>query len=377
MRTQSGIDLGRLDRLDVEAVWAYLLARKWQELDFPDPCLRVFSAPADYGALTVPVPASRNLPDYASMLDRLIQVLSEVEKTSCEDLYQLLCYREVLKIRAVGPCTERASIPLSGGDTLIETARGLVMYSACSEISPQKHYRRALKQARELADSYELGQTEPGSYVMNVLLPVGVPALSEEGRVLDIDPLPRRVLRRIMRGVATVQRAVEDDNAKLIAENYATGFNANMCDLVANAIEQASVESLLFSAVGVQVYDDVECGQPVAVDRRAIPQLEEAAVLLKEAPVEQAVHVTGFVTLLRNQDSPKVEVQRHVMIDWEEKGIAVHLHLSSADYVVACDAHRDHKRVEADGVLFHDRGKFHLHSSLGFRVAGTDNRSLF
>ena len=373
MRTESGIGFERLDLLDADVVSAYLLSRRWTQTRYPGNSVRVFCAPAEIGAgLSVLVPTTRDLRDFRQMLDHLIVVLAEVEERPYEEIYHLLRSLEILKVRAEAASTTRGTIPLGKGDALFECVRNLITYSACSELAQQKYFARSLKPARELADQYELGQTEPGSFVLNIIVPRGDQLRDESGRLLDVQALPHRVVQRILRGTEAIRQAVLHNAPGPIVDAYRVGFNANMCDIVAKAMENAELDALSFTSVGATDDADSRSGVSQTIPREALPQIGEASVILKEAPVQQSVHVIGKIVQLRNLEAGGERDLRQIQVFWAEKGYRVILWLSESDYALACDAHRDHKRVMVDGILYESGRRFYLSDCSGFGPEASD-----
>lgn len=378
MKTLSGIDPERLRQIDPAGISTYLSFLGWQQVDYPDQRVRVYVTPDDTGC-TVPVPATRQLKDYVELTDRLLVVLADIEHCAYEDVLQLLCSHSILKLRAADQqATPRGTLPLPSADILIKKAQELITYSTCAETGmPQKHYKKPIRQAREHAEKYELGQTEPGSFIINIITPVRLVIEQDVTRLTDVEPLEHRVLRRIVRGAEIVREAERLSDASLITENYGRGFNANMCDIVADTIEQTGLDELSFSALGVDRPGGDYRQQDILLTKASLPQLEKASVILKDAPVDERVSIVGHVTVLRNEDAPEPGRQRHVQIAWPTKGINVHLILTDEEYVVACDAHRDRRRVLVEGILHHEKRKFYLYDYRHFRIEGADQENLF
>ncbi len=378
MRVITGITPERLRQIDPEGVRAYLVYLGWKLLEYPDKRVWVYAPPNDIES-SLPVPATRSLNDYVALIDRVVATLASVEECAYEDVLQLLCNHSILKLRAVDQqTTVRGTLPLLSAELLIKKAQDLIAYSTCAETGPpQKHYVRSIRKAREHADKYELGQTEPGSFIINIITPIRPITESESMRLTDIEPLEHRVLRRIIHGAEIVQQAERFSDANMIAENFGSGFNANMCDIVADTIEQTSLDALSFCALGIDKAHNVDRLPDVLLTRDCIPQLEKASVILKDAPVDEMVSIVGYITVLRNEDTPEPDKQRHVQITWSGKGINVHLTLTDNDYAIACDSHRDHSHVSVDGILHHEKRKYYLYDYRNFRIYGDSQGSLF
>lgn len=378
MKTLSSIAPGRLSLVEPAGMRAYIEHLGWQHIRYPDERVLMYAAPGD-AEYTLPVPATRQLKDYVDLVDRVVVVLADIEDRAYEDILQLLCNHAILKMHAIDTkTTPRGTLGLPAADVLVKRAKDLVTYSACAEIAkPQPHYRRPIRAAAQHADRYELGQTEPGSFVLNIITPGIFLTEANDTRLTDIDVLEHRVVRRIIKGAEIVRRAASSSDASAIAEGYGLGFNANMCDIVADTIDEADLDELSFSALGIWDSDREDRLPTVSLTKASVSQLEKASVMLKEAPVDQAVVVTGYVTMLRNEDAVEPDWQRHVQISWLAKSIHVHVMLSEGDYAAACDAHRDGRRVVLEGVLHHEKRKFYLQQYRQFHIEGSEQPNLF
>jgi len=58
--------------------------------------------------------------------------------------------------------------------------------------------------------------------------------------VEQIPPFERRVIQRLARGFQNIHEAELADDSSIITSNFASGFNANMCEALADLIEKTT-----------------------------------------------------------------------------------------------------------------------------------------
>ncbi|KFX81173.1 hypothetical protein KR99_25185, partial [Ralstonia solanacearum] len=108
------------------------------------------------------------------MRDALASIASFEERTVHEVLSEVKrLFANVITIRVVHDDTNDGTIPINDGVLLIAKARDLLSAAARSLYAKRKQFTRgAPKEAKEYLETLLLGQTEVGSYVVNVIAPV-------------------------------------------------------------------------------------------------------------------------------------------------------------------------------------------------------------
>lgn len=120
------------------------------------------------------VPASATFADYVTRIVQLAEILGRVENRRRTAVLTDLSLAGVDLIRIRLPeAHDDSSIPLSAGVDLLQESRKLLLAAACSASRPQRMFRAGRhQQAAAYVDKVRLGQTEPGSFVVNMLAPI-------------------------------------------------------------------------------------------------------------------------------------------------------------------------------------------------------------
>lgn len=269
--------------------------------------------------------------------------------------------RDFLYVTLPGEATTRRGISLQSAPDVVRALRDLVAYSASAEEDPRRYFVKAPSIGKKHASKCLFGHTFSGSFGFTVESPLPVstgPLLRAE----EMDrPFERRVMERIGRGIVTLQAATEKERIDELVENYAEGFNANMCEAllkIADVAHRAETSlSLAWSPEWptLEILQDLE---PVVLDTRSYRCLESASRELYPPEKTKAVTVCGKVVLLKSEEAPSEdESVEHLIVIVDESGMRVHIVLDAVTYRSACDAHVKGYDACVDGELV-KRGKF-------------------
>jgi hypothetical protein len=154
--------------------------------------------------------------------------------------------RDVVRVRTAD-ADDDGSVSLDTGVRLVTEAREMLLAAACAAQSPQPRYRAgANREAIEYMRRVRLGQTEQGSFVVTLLAPVPPllqPQLDPAWAALDDEPWERRVTRRLISALEASRNAAEralSGHPGAFERAVAQGVSANLCEAVANLIDQSS-----------------------------------------------------------------------------------------------------------------------------------------
>jgi hypothetical protein len=335
----------------------YLIRNRWSEESFPRQDVLKFKSPhpirADGKYIDIFVPINKDLIDYKRMVNYALKSVSSFEKRSLfEIINQVLNFADCLRTRIIE--AKKGKIPLEQGIILYGGLLNLITFSASSEYEskPVKKFNRKLDKAISYAETTLMGQSEVGSYVANIYLP-----LRGQNLAFPWDPtgtFSRRVVLRILRGLEDLNNSMIEGSSQPIISNYTTGLNSNMCDALINIIDAGMGNDVVFDAVMepiIPIPDHIHRSfilRPIA--KR---YLENAIEELKEdVPEEEERPFYGFVTLLRRPEEIEKGMIRLRSIDAENnKTRNIRIELNPSDYQKAVDAHGLRRNIRIKGVL--------------------------
>ena len=306
----------------------------------------------------VVLPRTDLLGDYASVVSRLVEIFAEVDGTDeLATLRNLLeADHDVVRVRALEDAA-KGSVALDSGVKIVSHARDLLLAAACATVGdPQPVYRAGThKQATQFVRRVRLGQTEHGSFVLSLMVPVPPaiqPPLDESWEPEGAEPLSRRILGRLIEALMAARSASERWNSGAghhgFEEAVAAGVSANLCDAVAGLIRRTKRLELSVT----WAINRVARHSParVAFSETYREPLKEAARIFRARAPRPASRFPGSVhKLMRGQQ--EVEGVVTLKADIDDRIQSVTAVLDEANYRVAIRAHEARNPVIVHGDL--------------------------
>ena len=302
------------------------------------------------------LPRTDLLGDYASVVSRLIGIFAEVggsdEVATLRNLLE--ADHDVVRVRAMEGAA-KGSVALDSGVEIVSHAREMLLAAACATVGdPQPVYRAgANREAADFVRSVRLGQTEHGSFVVTLMVPVPPaiqPPLDESWEGLE--PLSRRILRRLVEALMASREAAELWNSGAghhsFEEAVATGVSANLCDAVAGLIQRTN--QLEVSVTWAMNRVPRHSPARVTFSETYREPLREAAQTFRAKAPRPGFQLVGSVhKLIRDRQEVEGMVALKVEIDGKiQSATAV---LDETNYGLAIRAHDARNPVIVDGDL--------------------------
>ncbi len=301
------------------------------------------------------IPRTDRLGDYASIVSNLIKTFSDVGHQDETSVYRALVTadRDVVCLRVAD--RQDGSIVLDKGVNLINGARDILLAAACSMDGPPKSVYRvgANRTAKNLLERVRLGQTDQGSYVVTLLMPIVPPPIptlfsNESDEIL---PVQRLLTVRLMEALAATRLAVErtvsgDGNA--FREAVTHGVSANLCEALAQIIE--SFPTLDINVSWAQTLPVTKPIRTVLFGNADVPLLQEAGRSFRAHAPRYDVSLHGYVQLLnRGEDEMDGRIRLNATVDHKQQSVTA---LSERqDYERAVEAHKHQEVVILSGDL--------------------------
>ena len=211
-----------------------------------------------------------------------------------------------------------------------------------------------------------LGQTEPGSFVVNLLAPVTPSLTKSEGIQLPLlEPFERQVAHMLVSGLRAAREATElanrGDGIGAFEERVCKGVSANLCQATANLIKTGSGLDVSVSwALTRQPHaDETNERATVAFAPSDAPVLEEAARILSDRQERYDERIEGYVSALaRDQSDPEGRATIKAVID--NALVSVKADFSQSEYSRITDAHARRLSVSLEGDLQREGQRWRL-----------------
>ncbi len=386
MKTTDRVLPADISAMGVEDITALIRHLGWKKIDHPNPNLLVYENGTDDNGrpIKLVLPNGNDFSDAAEKIASAIDLIAWRRGSSVEEILQLARNRgtDIFRQRLIGN-TKISGLPLELAVRVIGHLRELVYYSACAEEDPQPFFEKGRKVGKDYTERCRFGHTFAGSFGLSIEMPI--PPSSQPNLIQpDPDaPLERRIMYRIMRGLITASKGVREGDVAILTDDYATGFNANLCETMAGltkSLEGLKSEYSMLWSPEFQIAEDLQHAQPVMVDPDEFRlYFESAAKTLRKVKESQEAEITGTIIQLRadleDEGGENLFHGRKITIKWEPgtgHNINIRAALSAEDYKIACDAHKESKRVQITGIPEKLGKTWDLTSPRNFRVLTTN-----
>ncbi len=338
----------------LERTVSYLKSEGWDLVSNNDRWY-VFEGYEDIDGDSFEIILSKNVssPDFRLYIQQTLDILASLtDKTPEMVAAEILRYDRDIFDSRITENADVCSVPLRSA---IKAITGLKQLFVCAtdseEREPLPYYLKVGSNPGRILDEVRFGHTFPGSFGYSVESPV------KTQTDMFKSPLQRRVMERIVRGLATTDSATKKGEYTPLVEGYETGFSANMCDAILSMSDDHNMEiefSIKWSKKYPVVKDLREISN-VCIRRDHFEILQLASNKMKDIKPE-FVTVEGHIVNLRSPDDPQSEeaVERKVTVNWyleEGKSRMISVSLTKEEYEEALSAHWNTKLVSVKGYI--------------------------
>jgi hypothetical protein len=167
-------------------------------------------------------------------------------------------------------------------------------------------------------------------------------------------------VQRLVRGLSNIRLAELSENPSIIAENYQTGFNANMCDALIELVEKTSDRLKIEVAWSPEWIPapDVLDAPTFAMKPSTIELVRDAAISLRRVETARPYTISGPVIRLKSEHNPAdlldVSSPREIVVQWNSADFGqlnVKVVLPPSDYIIAVEAHKTGRIISVTGML--------------------------
>jgi hypothetical protein len=361
-----------LRAVSVLSIHAYLRAEGWMKGDDLGNRGVVYTGPSE---AEVFAPGSDRLGDYSAAVSSVIETIARIEERDETSVYRDLIAsdRDVIRFRAPD-AEDDGSISLLAGVDLVQQSRDALLAAACSAGGPQRYYRSGSNtKATEYLRSVKLGQTEHGSFVVNLFSPVP-PQLADASQPelwpeLAEDPFPRQVTRTLAGSIEALVGALgavaRGGDIEAFEGVVHKGVSSNLCQAIAGLIKDGSGLDFSLSWARTRPVPQPRYRRQFSEADSEI--LSEAAKVLKERQSFNNEVLRGYVTGLKRDVQP-TDGSIRLKADVEGKYRSVSIELPEDEYQKAIDAHNSKQLFQVEGDLAFEGQRYYLRNPRNVQV---------
>ena len=348
-----------LESIRPETLSQYLRARGWQESgDF----LGNASVWHQGEELEVLLPKSEQLRDYKTRVREIIDVLEISEHRDRQQILNdlLLQPTDLIKIRIDSPDIIGGTIPIDEAVRLYEATSKIMKFVASATVEPRSVYRGGMfAEVREYLQELRVGETEQGSYIINVLSPI-MHEHENFGRKVNIS------LNTALAAInATTKDVLAGSNIEIFEQSVESGVSSNLCDALLEVGSYTDLQDLSFRWQWSPMWDAPSITkEKLALSKQTFPVLKEASKLLKSRDIirkrsESKSHLQNsdrltlisgkVIGLERRDDSAIASVTVLTKIEGRDREVL--LELSEVFYAKAVHAHLARRKITCYGEI--------------------------
>ena len=276
------------------------------------------------------LPSHNRIKDYADRIVILIKELSAVEDESPDFLIKRIenYSSDLVEIRVIHADVTEGSIPLDDGVMLYQNIREMLASAALSTITKQKNFSgRKPEDAQEYLRVVRFGQTEVGSYIVNVISPLNQKNIIQDEIVTSsFSRLVTQTLAKSLNALNSIESQINDLNEDQILNNsnhndiferiVDKGVSSNLCDALIGLTgvdKNRGFEITLMASEIIPHENDINVS--IHFSSNIVSLLEKASNYYKENYVITGVTLTGQIKKLEreaNKENGSVTIQTTV-----------------------------------------------------------------
>ena len=302
------------------------------------------------------IPKNENGGDYVGRINDLIEVMAEIYDIEREDLTQCVIFEKYTKIKVRLSNGENqiedGTIPYSFSEDLFSKIKGALISTANLTLRPQNKYTRPYKQAEKLIEKCRLGQTEEGSYIINVFIPKEEVYLSA-GDTAEKDNLSGEMITNFFIALNSLNEDKADGDYTATDDK----LNVNFCKSLHSIMDLGNI-NLDFSA---NLFDENKIlNKKVTIHNEKLPKILRIGTIFDSRPDDLIIDTKAKVIKLQRDESPHREEKRLIILKSKELSQNIHVLLEEERYEMACDLHKNKEEIFIKGRLHKKKSHWYL-----------------
>ena len=297
---------GVLSKVTPHALRVYVEAHGWRKVESYGDIGDVYAYGRESPEIVVPM--SPHFADYSLRLGQMVTILAHTEEREREAVLRDLSMADFDLVRVRLPESRAdGSILLDTAVVMIRQSRNMLLAAACSALRPQPAFEVGkYPRAKSFVSDVRVGQTERGSFVINLLSPALPAFRPRTSDTPTAEPFPRRVMNKLVSGLQATRESVDlgyhrRHDFAVFEYGVDNGVSANLCDAVRGMLNKVS--GIDISVNWALTYPRPGEQALVHFHESDIPILKDASQTLKERQDRPNEHVVGYVNSLARQRS--------------------------------------------------------------------------
>ncbi len=255
--------------------------------------------------------------DYKRNMRDLLMQVAELRESSVEHLITRLVNPsyDILKWRIAGEEADTGKVSLVSMSQNIANIKQILSTACLDIVSPNQRFHRKtkIKSVNDALAQYKFGQTEYGSFLVNILCPLGDYNFAMFG--MEELPLLRKVNLRLLNAYNDIQNSIIHNNKNKIDEEVDAGvYSVNFLDAMTDVYKYSIGKTLSFKVDWSDriPFDDGIKDKVISVNTACSAVVEEIAN--KYRPKEAETAIRSFIGKVEYLGS-EAEVENRMKIN--------------------------------------------------------------
>lgn len=352
---------------------SYMLSNGWfRDGDFKGLASIWHRSSNDQTDAEILLPSSAAAKDFADrMVDAVIALSLFEMRPTLAVLKEITGYfTDLVRIRVFHNDVDSGTIPINDGVLLNIRARDLMASAVMSTASKRRHFMgKRSPEVKAYIDSLRLGQTEVGSYIVNVIAPIGT-SQSDQKSFEDV-PLSNIVTANLASGLEALTLALDEFSSigdlTVFDTAVTSGASSNMCDALIGLSGTEKKRGFEISITPSHRHPTASRIKSFIFDVDRVAKIADASAYYKDNYVLPARTIIGSIKRLDrplNDEAGTITVT--TMIGETEKHVSIQL--GPDEYMDAVNAHKQKYAIQCTGDLHVSARSSKLLNPSGFRV---------
>jgi hypothetical protein len=303
------------------------------------------------------VPEYNDIKYFNWTIEEILNVLSDFyQKPSSQIIDEFNeTIHDKVKYSVRSEMTKNGLIPLNDGIRLLDYTKEMLASTFMAVKKRKKNYiGQRFESVNSILEAIELGQTEEGSFVINVFIPRDFKDDDDLSLLLFEEPTYTRKALDIMENATNelinkIEEYQESENIKIFDEIVQKGVSSNFCHAISE-ISSNGKNDILINIEYNNGLDKENEIREMFISKDFIPIINKVVEYFRSDIIEDNYQLVGYVTMLHQEkDSIDGEIALVTLIEGKQR--KVRMKLKQHEYIIAVTAHGEKRQVVCKGTL--------------------------
>ena len=345
---------------------AYLYAIGWKQVGEISAKFSIWHQ----GNSEVIIPKRQEFADYTNRIYDALLILADLNNSNVEELFKNVSasMADRLKIRVNTSESSKHTLTLDKGIELIDGAKRLIQSSARAVIEKKSSYLGKVdEQVIKYMEQVELGQTEAGSFIINILSPISASSQTNLNQT-DLTygkPYERKVLETLEKALSGLENSaiafLENNRFEHFDNAIQFGVSKNLCEAVA-LIANCSPRDDIEIDISWSPLVERRASSRLLIKQKIIPAVHEAIEYYNSIQRHENVPIEGYVKDLHRESIQQDAGQIVISAFYDGSYKRVRVEVTADNHKIAIQAYEEKRKVMCVGTLFKKGRYWHLAS---------------